>query len=164
MEILIEATPGFKDGTAVAATMVEVVMAKHRYLMAAVGICALAGTVAAQAPFVNIPITAPATKEGWWIRINPTNQAGHVYWRFGVTAAALGAPVTWGQGESPQEVDAPADQRFLDRLHVAWLGLPPSAPVSLCLFYADRGIALVEFTQERNLDVDQSQAAAECVP
>ena len=138
--------------------------AKNLYLLLTLGVCALISGGAAQAPFVNNPITEPATKQGWWIRINPMNQAGHVYWRFGANPAALGAPVTWGQGESPQEVDAPAEQRLLDRLHVALLALPPSAPASVCLFFTDRGVALVDFVQERNLDVDQSQSAPECVP
>jgi hypothetical protein len=110
------------------------------------------------------PITEPAQRDGWWIRINPTNQAGHVYWRFGATPTTLGAPVTWAQGQSPDAVDAPAEQRMLDRLHVALLGMPPAAPVSLCLFFRDRGVALIQFTQEINLDVDQSMSAPECVP
>jgi len=35
----------------------------------------------------------------------------------------------------------------ITRLHIALLGLPPAAPVSVCLFFADRGVALVEFVQ-----------------
>ena len=102
--------------------------------------------------------------QGWWIRINPTNQAGHVYWRFGANPTELGAPVAWESGQSPAAVDAPAEQRLLPQVHVALLGMPPAAPVSLCLFFGDRGVALVEFIQERNVDLDQTQNAPECVP
>ena len=72
--------------------------------------------------------------------------------------------MTWAQATSPEALDAPADQRMLERVHIAALGMPPAAPVSFCVFFADRGVALVEFTQEINLDVDRNQAAEQCVP
>src|SRR5687768_15772277 len=36
--------------------------------------------------------TTPAEKMGWWVRINPANQAHRVYWRFGPTPTQLSAP------------------------------------------------------------------------
>jgi hypothetical protein len=53
---------------------------------------------------------------------------------------------------------------MLDRMHIAALGMPPKAPVSFCLFFKDHGVALVEFTQERTLDVVQTQGAPDCMP
>ena len=108
--------------------------------------------------------TTPAEKAGWWMRINPDNQATRVYWRFGAAPNRLSAPMTWVQGTSPEALDAPAEQRMLERVHIAALGLPPAAPVSFCLFVGERGVALVEFTQETTLDVDQSQSDERCVP
>jgi hypothetical protein len=55
-------------------------------------------------------------------------------------------------------------QQTLDRMHVAALGMPPSAPVSFCLFFKDHGVALVDFTQERTFDVAQAQSAPQCTP
>ena len=137
---------------------------RWRFVLLAIAVCALCTVGRAQGQSWRTPITTPAVREGWWIRINPTNQADHVYWRFGATAATVGAPVAWAKGESPAEVDAPAEQRVLDRVHVALLGMPPAASVSLCLFFRDRGVAMIEFTQERNVEVDQSQHAPECLP
>jgi hypothetical protein len=105
--------------------------------------------------------TAPAGKAGWWVRVNPQNQASHVFLRFGIERSQLGGPIGWIQGTSP---DIPEVNRTGDRLHVAAIAIPPSVPVSLCLFYADRGVALVEFTQETTLDVEQGQSAEQCVP
>jgi hypothetical protein len=110
------------------------------------------------------PVTAAAQREGWWIRLNPSNQATHVYWRFGDTAKTLGAPVTWAAGESPQAIDVPVAQRTLARLHIAALGLRPAAPVSFCVFFQEHGVALIEFTQETTAELDQAQNAPECVP
>jgi hypothetical protein len=103
-----------------------------------------------------------AGAEGW-VRINPTNQATRVYWRFGAAPNELSAPMTWVQGTSPEALDAPVDQRMIQRVHIAALGMPPAAPVSFCVFFGDRGVALVEFTQEANFEVDQAQSAEQCV-
>src|ERR671919_570183 len=67
--------------------------------------------------------TTPAQKAGWWVRINPANQATRVYWRFGTAPNELSAPMTWVQGSSPEALDAPADQRMSGRIHIAALGL-----------------------------------------
>ena len=132
---------------------------RWKCVLLSVGLCALGAVAAAQ----GAAVVAPAEKTGWWIRINPTNQAERVYWRFGAEPTALGAPVTWVQGQSPEAVDAPGD-RLLQRVHVAMLGMPPAAPVSLCLFFRDRGVALVEYVRETTLVVEQGQNAPECVP
>jgi hypothetical protein len=108
--------------------------------------------------------TTPAEKAGWWVRLNAANQARRVYWRFGSAPHQLSAPMTWVQGTSPEALDAPVDQRMLARIHLASIGMPPDAAVSFCVFFADRGVALVEFTQETNLDIDQTQSAEQCVP
>lgn len=110
------------------------------------------------------PETTPAQKAGWWVRVNPTTQANRVYWRFGVAANQLGAPMSWSQGTSPEALDVPPDQRSAERLHIAALGMPPAAPVSFCLFFGARGVALVEFTQETSVEADQVQAAEQCIP
>lgn len=107
--------------------------------------------------------TAPAEKAGWWVRINPTNEATRVYWRFGAVANQLSAPMTWVHGVSPEGLDAPDDQRMSERIHIAALGMPPAAPVSFCVFFGERGVALVEFTQEITVEVDQTQSAEQCV-
>jgi hypothetical protein len=115
--------------------------------------------------FSSIPgETAPAGRSGWWIRVNPQNQASHVFLRFGIERSQLGAPMGWIQGTSPEAVDIPEVNRTGDRLHVAAIAIPPTVPVSLCLFYADRGVALIEFTQETTVDVEQGQSAEQCVP
>jgi hypothetical protein len=133
----------------------------RRTLLAAT-IALVCATASAQGPAAAI--TAAAQKEGWWIRVNPTNQAARVYWRVGSAANQLGGPVTWVQGESPESVDLPAPQRTLEHVFMAALGMPPAAPVSFCLFFRDRGVSLVEFTQEKSVELDRSLEAAECVP
>jgi hypothetical protein len=110
------------------------------------------------------PETTPAQKAGWWIRVNPANEATQVSWRFGALANRLSAPMTWMQGKSPEALDAPQEQRGAEHLHLAVLGMPPASPVSFCVFFADRGVALVEFTQETTLEVEREQTADTCVP
>ena len=109
------------------------------------------------------PETAPAEKAGWWVRVNPGTDATHVYWRFGMAADQLGAPMSWARGQSPESLDVPPDQRMAGQLHIASIGMPPAARVSFCVFFATRGVALVEFTQETNLVVEQGGAAEQCV-
>ena len=119
----------------------------------------------AQGPRATPAVTEPAQRDGWWLRINPANEATHVYWRFGPEAKRLSNPIAWIQGQSPVEgIDVPVAYRGLERLHIATLGMPPRAPVSLCLFFRDRGVSLIQFTQEANLEVAQDQSAEECVP
>jgi hypothetical protein len=119
----------------------------------------------AQGPAATPAVTEPAQRDGWWIRINPANEATHVYWRFGGEASRLSAPIAWIQGQSPAEgIDLPVEQRGLERVHVAALGMPPRGQVSFCLFFRDRGVALIQFTQEKTIEVSQGQSAQECVP
>jgi hypothetical protein len=127
-------------------------------------ILVLSAVVAAQGTSGTPVVTAPAEKAGWWIRVNPNSQATHVYLRFGRGVSDLSAPISWVRGQSPDAIDVPAAQRTLDGMHVAALGIPPKAPVSFCLFFKDHGVALVEFGQERTLDVTQAQNAPECIP
>jgi hypothetical protein len=111
-----------------------------RLFVLALGItCAPAsgGVAPANAAFAN----EPAQRLGWWIRVNAANQATHLYWRFGAEANRLGAPVAWVQGQDPDIVDVPIEQRVLDRVNLAALGMPPTVPVSFCVFFQDRGVA-----------------------
>jgi hypothetical protein len=107
--------------------------------------------------------TRPAEKAGWWVRINADNHASRAYWRSGAAPNQLSAPMTWVQGKGPEALEAPTNQRMIGRVYIAALGMPPAARVSFCLFFGDRGVALVEFTQETTIDVDQAQSAEQCV-
>jgi hypothetical protein len=136
-------------------------MTKRLFLLI-VGVFALwAVAVAVQA---QSTINVPAQKEGWWIRLNPTNQAPRVYWRFGPTAKRIGAPIMWVRGTSPEAVDVPVAERTQERIYMAALGMPPAAPVSFCVFFQEHGVALIEFTQETTAELDRNQNAPECVP
>lgn len=101
---------------------------------------------------------------GWWIRINPSNVADHLYWRFGAAANRLGTPVPWVKGEHPDRIQLPVAQQQLPTLHIAALGMPPREPVSFCVFFGERGVALVEFVQEKNLMIAQLQTDPQCTP
>ena len=138
---------------------------KRIAVFAVVAALSLGGAAHAQfGPAGPAAITAAAERSGWWIRINPQNQAPRVYWRFGAAPNQLSAPTMWLQGESPEAVDVPEAQRGLETIHLASIGMPPSAPVSFCVFFQDRGVALVEFTQEKTTQVNQGDTAAECMP
>ena len=110
------------------------------------------------------PETRAAEKAGWWVRIHPDNEATHVYWRFGAERNRLSAPVIWAQGTSPEALDAPEEQRSAEELHIAVIGLPPNKKVSFCVFYGDKGVEHVDFTQETTLDVEQDDDDDDCVP
>lgn len=108
------------------------------------------------------PETAPAQKAGWWLRPNAPPEGSRMYWRFGAAPNELGAPVTWAQGASPDALDAPPDHRMAERVFIAALAMPPTVPVSFCLFFGDRPVAFVEFTQETTLEVDRGQTTDRC--
>lgn len=107
---------------------------------------------------------APVTREGWWIRVNPADQADNVSWRFGAARNRLSTPLRWFRGENQNEFDLPGAERGLGVLHVAAMGLPYKAPVSFCLFFQNHGAALIEFAGEHNLQVEQAQHDPACVP
>jgi hypothetical protein len=125
-----------------------------------------AGSAAvAAAPQRNRPAAAAAVpqKNGWWIRVNAQSAAPNLYWRFG-TQGRLGAPINWARGQNPEELDLPAAQRQLPEVDIAALALPPDALASFCVFFRDEGISLFEFTREKNLAVNQTMRAPECMP
>jgi hypothetical protein len=111
-----------------------------------------------------IDAAAPVTKEGWWIRVNPSNQATNISWRFGAQRNRLSNPLRWWKDEYPVEFDLPAAQRNLNTLHVATYGLPYKQTVSYCLFFRDHGAAVVEFSGEKVQAVEQTAQEAACVP
>jgi hypothetical protein len=115
--------------------------------------------------FTSTPAqTAPAERAGWWIRVAPENQASHVFWRFGGDPNHLGAPMAWVRGTSPDAIDVSGEHRLMTALHVAAIGMPPSAPVAFCVFYNETPVAFVQFTQETMLHLDQSQRTDRCMP
>ena len=130
----------------------------------ALAVGAVTWTVEARQAVQKPAETTPAEKAGWWVRVNPDTEATHVYWRFGATRRQLSAPMYWERGTSPDGLDAPAAQRMMERVHIAALAMPPAAPASFCVFFADRAVALIEFTRETNLDIDRSQTAEQCAP
>jgi hypothetical protein len=111
-----------------------------------------------------IPHDAPVTKEGWWIRVNDTTAADNLAWRFGAARNRLGSPLRWWKNESPIEFDLPAAERGLPTVHIAALGLPNTAPVSFCLFFADHGVALFDFKSEKVGSFEQGQQEPACTP
>jgi hypothetical protein len=127
---------------------------------------ALSGELRGQQPYRPnaIPADAPLTKEGWWIRVNDTTAADNVAWRFGAARNRLGSPLRWWKNESPIEFDLPAAERGLPTVHIASLGLPNTAPVSFCLFFADHGVALFDFKSEKVGSFEQGQQEAACTP
>jgi hypothetical protein len=135
------------------------------------GLAALSGVLPEAAPLgqfgdprAGAIAPAPVTREGWWIRLNPANQADNVSWRFGAARNRLMNPVRWWRNENQTEFDLPAAQRGLGVLHVAAIGLPYKAPVSFCVFFQNNGAALVEFAGEWNAQVAQDQREPACVP
>lgn len=126
---------------------------------------ALSGEASAalQAGGAAVP-AGPAVKDGWWIRINPANQANNLSWRFGPARNRLSTPIRWWKDQNAAEFDLPAPQRGVPTLHVAAIGLPFNEVVSFCLFFQNHGVQLFEFTSERNAQADQGQQSPQCVP
>lgn len=142
-----------------------------RALAAGAAAASLAAAVAmtpvpatAQEARPNAVPTAPVTREGWWIRINPANTAENVSWRFGAVRNKLGNPLRWWKDEQQSEFDLPPADRTHHVLHLAGIGLPYKDQVSFCLFFQDHGVALVEFAGERVLQAEQHQREPACVP
>ena len=128
---------------------------------------ATALSAAPAAPQVERPNAVPSavvTRAGWWIRVNPANQADNVSWRFGAARNKLSNPLRWWKDEQPVEFDLPEAQRAVKDLHLAAIGLPYKAQVSFCVFFADHGAKLVEFDGEKAEQVSQDQQEPACVP
>ena len=120
--------------------------------------------VAPQVERPNAVPAAPVTRSGWWIRVNPANQADNVSWRFGAARNKLSTPLRWWKNEQPTEFDLPVTERDHKVLHVAGIGLPYKAQVSFCVFFADHGAKLVEFDGEETEQISQDQQDPACVP
>jgi hypothetical protein len=135
-----------------------------RATMTAIALTVAAASLLAQNPRPSEVPSGPVTREGWWVRVNPANEADNISWRFGAARNRLGTPLRWWKDETQGEFDLPAAQRNVKVLHVAALGVPFKAQVSFCVFFHDHGAALIEFANERNADIDQDQQEAACVP
>jgi hypothetical protein len=127
-------------------------------------VLSVAPDVAAQVERPNAVPAAPVTRSGWWIRVNPANQADNVSWRFGAARNKLSNPLRWWKNEQPNEFDVPDAHRAVKDLHLAAIGLPYKAQVSFCVFFADHGAKLVEFDGEETETVSQDQQDPACVP
>jgi hypothetical protein len=132
-------------------------------LIAAAAAGSAAVDAAAQRPRAAAAAPAAPQRDGWWIRVNPDSVAPNLYWRFGAQGR-LAAPINWVRGKNPEVFDVPAAQRQLPAIDVAALSLPPDQAASFCVFFRDQGIALFEFTREKNLTIDQTMRAPECMP
>lgn len=135
----------------------------RRIATTAVALAVAIAGLAAQNQRPNAIPAEAATRDGWWIRLNPFNQADNVSWRFGVARSRLGTPLRWWRDEQPNEFDVPTAERGVKVLHLAAFGIPYKERVSFCVFYQDQGVALVEFAGEKALQVDQDQREPACV-
>ena len=124
------------------------------------------GTGGAPAPDAQPPAQStqlpPAAREGWWVRVNPSTEAPYVHLRFGADPKRLSAPIT--RARSDNEFDVPAAERGLEGMQIALLAMPPAAPASVCIFYRDQGVKLVEFKHEQSVHVDRQERAEQCRP
>jgi hypothetical protein len=102
-------------------------------------------------------------KDGWWIRVNAQTVAPNLFWRFG-TQGRLGTPINWTRGRNPEELDVPAAQRHAEAIDIAALSLPVDQLASFCVFFGDQGVALLEFMREKNVTIDRTMRAPECMP
>lgn len=147
--------------------MMRTVNAGLAAMVAATSLAAVLSAAPASAPQVERPNAVPAapvTREGWWIRVNPTNEADNVSWRFGAVRNKLSNPLRWWKNEQPIEFDVPVAERGVPVLHLAGIGLPYKQRVSFCVFFGNRGAALIEFAGEHSAQVSQDQVEPACVP
>jgi hypothetical protein len=124
----------------------------------------------------------------WWIRVNASGtDAKEIRWEFGTSASELDVPSTvnrslhWDDGRFlTRERDVPiTDRRLYPGNMTLWIWehlrpepsiyirsttKPETASASFCVFYQQRGVALVQFTGRNERVVHVNTQASQCQP
>jgi hypothetical protein len=106
----------------------------------------------------------PVQQNGWWIRVNPQNQATEVRWEIRAKPKGDLTDIKWTQEGNQNAFDLPEPLRSADSLHLSVTATPAEATASFCIFYKDRGVALAEFSRRDELQLNQRRSEPKCVP
>lgn len=112
------------------------------------------------------PLDPAVKKDGWWIRLNTASKADRLTWTFAEPDAKSKKPATlrWHRSSDPDNFDLPESVRLLETLRFDVTAEPAGAAASFCLFYANQGVLLVEFSGSEKKVVDSRSRAKGCSP
>ncbi|MEP7273232.1 MAG: hypothetical protein ABI882_17160 [Acidobacteriota bacterium] len=106
--------------------------------------------------------TGPATKAGWWIRINPTlTTAQQITFQVGTDKLDREEWRVWKKGE-PTDMDVPANYQQAPRLYLRGNVTPIGQMADLCLMYRDRGVEHMDFDDDESETKSRFQMDPRC--
>ena len=121
-------------------------------------------STAAQGTGVRSATVAPATKAGWWLRVDTrATKAASIQWELGTNAKKLTEKATWSAG-GPAEIDLPESVRKENVIQMQAVTAPGAATVVVCVFYQQQGVARIEFNGTDGRQLNQKMKDAKCAP
>jgi hypothetical protein len=108
------------------------------------------------------PISSPATKSGWWIRINPSaTSAQAIAFQIGTSKLQREEWRVWNAGE-PAEFDVPEKYSQAPRLYLRGNVTPIGKLATLCLMYKDHGVDHMSFDDDDSETKSQTEIDIKC--
>jgi hypothetical protein len=106
----------------------------------------------------------PATKRGWWIRIDPRKTQAATT-SFEVSPASSSGQV-WRTWSRPQqtEFDLPVELRNGPRLYIRARTTPYNKDTSFCVFFQGHGVRHFEFDGDKERQMFSQETDDDCKP
>ena len=111
------------------------------------------------------PLDPAVKRDGWWMRVNNQSKAEKITWRFSDPSKRTEpAILTWQKGNDPDNVDFPETMRLVRNIGIEVSVEPADVRASVCLFYAQQGVQLVQVSKPAKLTLDSRTRDKNCVP
>lgn len=107
-------------------------------------------------------LATPATKSGWWIRINPNlTTAPAITLQIGTNKLNREEWLVWRAGQ-PTEFDVPAKYQQSPRLYLRGSVTPIGKKGDLCMMYKDHGVEHLDFKDDESEAKPQTAVDFKC--
>ncbi|HKQ73287.1 MAG TPA: hypothetical protein VJ810_06140 [Blastocatellia bacterium] len=108
------------------------------------------------------PVSSQATKNGWWIRINPTATTAQVItFQIGTNKIQREEWRVWNSGQ-PAEFDVPEKYSQVPSLYVRGNVSPIGKFATLCVMYKNRGVEHMSFDDDDSETMLQTEIDIKC--
>jgi len=133
-----------------------------RLMMGLTMAAAMATTIAlAQEPLPQNP-DQPATKGGWWVRVDTQKtEASSVTLQIGTKAGDRRSWRAWHSGDS-YEFDVPRDFQAVKELYIQASSNPAGKTTRFCVFFQNTGMKQFSFSGDKEEQIKQSDRDDSC--
>jgi hypothetical protein len=106
----------------------------------------------------------PATKAGWWIRVNPEKtHAATISFQVGMKEKGSQVWRTWTVGQQP-EFDLPVELRGAAELYIRATTTPKNKEASFCVFFQNHGVEHFKFDGDKDHQMKPHDSDNDCHP